>query len=81
MMSEVEVMDLTVVCRSFPVSPHPEIHREHFLDTIDKIFEGDTILVVVEGVDGIGKTTLLAQYAKRHPNHALSLFIVASPIK
>ena len=75
MMSKVEVMDLTVVCRSFPVSPHPEIHREHFLDTIDKIFEGDTILVVVEGVDGIGKTTLLAQYAKRHPNHALSLFI------
>lgn len=39
MMSKVEVMDLTVVCRSFPVSPHPEIHREHFLDTIDKIFE------------------------------------------
>ena len=37
MMSKVEVMDLTVVCRSFPVSPHPEIHREHFLDTIDKI--------------------------------------------
>ena len=75
MMSKVEVMDLTVVCRSFPVSPHPEIHREHFLDTIDKIFEGDTLLVVVEGVDGIGKTTFLAQYAKRHPNHALSLFI------
>ncbi|MBI1924586.1 ATP-binding protein [Candidatus Poribacteria bacterium] len=74
-MSKVEVMDLTVVCRSFPESPAPEIHREHLLDTIDKIFEGNTHLIVVEGAEGIGKTTLLAQYAKRHPDHVLSLFI------
>lgn len=74
-MSKVEVMDLTVVCRSFPESPNFEIRREHLLDTIDKIFEGGTHLIVVEGVEGIGKTTLLAQYAKRYPYHALSLFI------
>ncbi len=74
-MSKPEVVDLTVVCRGFPEAPDPEIRREHLLDTIDKVFEGDTRLVVVEGAEGIGKTTLLAQFAKRHPENALSLFI------
>lgn len=74
-MNKAIVLDLTVVCRSFPESPTPEIHREHLLDTIDKIFEGDTHLIVVEGAEGLGKTTLLAKYAKRHPHQALSLFI------
>lgn len=71
-------MNLTTICRSFPESPNLEIRREHLLDTIDKIFEGGTHLIVIEGVEGIGKTTLLAQYAKRYPHHALSLFIKPS---
>lgn len=74
-MTEAEVMDLTTVCRSFPDLPRDPIHRENLLDTIDKIFEGDTRLLVIEGSEGVGKTTLLAQFAKRHPNHSLSLFI------
>jgi len=74
-MVKIEVMDLTVVCQSFPELPEPQIHRENFLDTIDRIFESGTELVVAEGKEGIGKTTLLAQFAARHPNHALSLFI------
>jgi hypothetical protein len=74
-MARTEVMDLTRVCQSFPEMPKPEIQRENFLDTIDTIFQGGTELVVVEGTEGIGKTTLLAQFAIRHPNHTLSLFI------
>jgi hypothetical protein len=74
-MAKTEVMDLTRVCQSFPEMPEPEIHRENFLDTIDVIFQGETELIVVEGVEGIGKTTLLAQFAIRHPDHTLSLFI------
>ena len=74
-MTDVEVMNLNVVCRCFPESSSSEISRENLLDTIDKIFEGETKVVVVEGVEGIGKTTLLAQFAKRHCYDALSLFI------
>lgn len=74
-MAKLEVMDLTVACQSFPELPKPEIRRENFLDTIDTIFESNTQLVVIEGAEGIGKTTLLAQFARRHPDRALSLFI------
>ena len=67
-------MDLTVVCQSFPEMPQPEIYRENFLDTLETILESGTELVVVEGESGIGKTTLLAQFARRHPDYTLSLF-------
>jgi hypothetical protein len=74
-MNNVEIVNSTVICRNFPEAPHSETHREHLLDTIDKIFELGTQLLIVEGLEGIGKTTLLAQYAKRHADHSLSLFI------
>lgn len=74
-MGKEEIMDLTVVCRSFPQLPLPQIQRENILDTIDTIFEGDTQLLVIEGGEGIGKTTLLAQHAKKYPHQTFSLFI------
>ncbi len=70
-----EVMDVTVVSRSFPQILPPQICRENILDTIDTIFEGDTQLLVIEGGEGIGKTTLLTQFAKKYPNQTISLFI------
>ncbi len=73
-MIEPVVMDLTVLSPSFPKVPN-EIERENFLDTIDQIFDGETNFVVIEGEDGIGKTSLLGQFAKRHSHHALSVFI------
>lgn len=39
------------------------------------MFAADNAVVVVEGDAGIGKTTLLAQFAKRHPDNALSLWV------
>ena len=74
-MDKVQVMDLTVACQSFPGLPLPEISRDHLLDTIETIFAGDTEVVILEGAEGIGKTTLLAQFVTRHPHHALSLFV------
>lgn len=74
-MARAEVMDLTIVCQSFPELPEPLIRRENFLDTVDRIFENSSEVVVTEGEEGIGRTTLLAQFAKRHPDQTLSLFI------
>ena len=74
-MTKAEVMDLTTVCQSFPRVTSPQIPRDNFLDAIDTIFEGEIELIIVEGPEGIGKTTLLAQFAKRHPDHTLSLFV------
>jgi archaellum biogenesis ATPase FlaH len=69
-----EVMDLTAACPSFPELPVPEIRRDYILDDIDDLFR-DTELIIIEGEEGIGKTILLAQFAKRHSDHAISLFI------
>ncbi len=74
-MAKEEIMDITVVSRSFPQYLPPQVYRENILDTIDTIFEGDTQLLVIEGGEGIGKTTLLAQFAKKYPNQTFSLFI------
>lgn len=51
-----------------------EVARENFLDTIDALFLGADI-VVVKGSEGIGKTTLLRQFAARYSSATISLFI------
>jgi len=69
-----EIMDTTKICCNFPPDPIQEIHRDYYLDTIDNLFSRFPI-VIVEGPDGIGKTTLLAQYAKRYFDSSISIFI------
>jgi hypothetical protein len=72
--SPISIVDLTTICNSFPELQAPQIERQVFLDTIDDLFSTKNI-VVVEGKEGVGKTTLLAQYAKRYPEYCISLFI------
>jgi hypothetical protein len=71
-------MDLTKACNSFPLDPTPSIARENIMVAIEEIFKGGTNVVTIEGIDGIGKTTLLAQFSQRHPQNAFSLFLDAS---
>jgi signal recognition particle GTPase len=33
---------------------------------------------MIEGGEGLGKTTRLAQFAQRHPDHTISVFIKAA---
>jgi hypothetical protein len=70
----VEIMDTTQICRNFPDEPPQEILRESFIDTINQLFEKHSI-VLVEGREGIGKTTLLAQFARQFAGSAISIFI------
>jgi len=70
----VEVMDTTKLCRYFPPTPQPEIIRESFLDMIKRLFTNNSV-VIVEGEEGIGKTTLLAQFARENPECTISVFI------
>ena len=50
------------------------IPHDNILLTLEKMLEVNTI-VVVEGEDGIGKTTLLSQFADRHNANALRMFL------
>ena len=69
------VCDVIDICSTFPARPSPEISRGNLLDTIDRIFKGDIELVSIEGDEGYGKTSLLAQFAKRHPEECFCVFI------
>jgi ATP/maltotriose-dependent transcriptional regulator MalT len=73
-----EVMDLTCVCQSFPRLPTPLIPRDNLLKTIDLMFGDEIELVMIEGGEGLGKTTLLAEFARRHADHTFSVFIKAA---
>jgi hypothetical protein len=76
--SKLEVMHLTLVCQSFPRLPEPLIPRDNLLNTIERMFAGEIELVMIEGDEGLGKTTLLAQFAWQHPDHTFSVFIKAA---
>lgn len=73
-----EVMDLTRVASTFPQLGTPSIQRENMIITLFDMLQTDTELVIVEGPDGIGKTTLLAQFAQKYPNHTFGLFVRSS---
>lgn len=70
-------MDLTKVCTTFPQLGEPNIQRENMIMTIEGMLQNNDI-VTVEGLDGIGKTTLLAQFASALPEQTFCLFIRAS---
>ena len=74
--SQSQVLDTVSVCQSFPsIDIQRLITRDYLLDAIESILDSETQVVVVEGQEGIGKTTFLAQFAIRHKNNSISLFI------
>lgn len=71
-----ELFDLTKVSRSFPPPAVAEIHRENVLAEIELYLETKGIrLVQLTGQEGIGRTTIMSQFARRHGDKAISLFV------
>lgn len=55
-----------------------EIERANLLDSIDSIFQSQSNLIdiiSISGPSGIGKTTLLRQFGKRHHSYSVSISI------
>src|SRR2546422_793000 len=75
MVNDAQLVDLPTVSRTFPKLPDTAVGRQNILDALDTILAGETHAVFIEGVEGIGKTILLAQYALRYSESAVSLFI------
>ena len=74
-MKQTEIMDLTKIAQSLPSTPDLEIKRDNILETVDTLFNSNTQIVIIEGEDGIGKTNLLSQFVRQHPDNAISIFI------
>ena len=71
----VEIMDVTKVCSTFPVRFGVQIPRDNIHQSIETILESDVDLVTIEGPEGIGKSTLLAQFAERQLNRCICMFV------
>lgn len=69
------IVDCTVLSSTFPSPIVPEISRDAILNLIDDFFASNIQLVTLEGKPDVGKTRIVAQFAKRHPSHSISVFI------
>ncbi len=61
--------------QSLPRAPLDEVSRSHLVQTIQEMFTGDVELVLVEGDEGRGKTTILSQFVRAHSDLAIGLFV------
>ncbi len=72
--------DVTLIAGNFPILPNSQVVRGNILSTLEEIFDSGVQVVGIEGAEEIGKTTLLAQFAKRHAQHSISLFVKATDL-
>jgi hypothetical protein len=77
-MTQAVILTPISVCQTWPATPDVTIKRENILDAIETQLGGDTHILVVEGPEEAGKTTSLAQFAKRHEDRCLALFVSPS---
>ena len=73
-MLNAQILDVESLCLSFPEVPERLISHEHVLQAMDSRLLA-TPCIVLEGDEGIGKTTLLVQFARRHAQQTFALFI------
>lgn len=70
----VELLDVTTIAPGFPSIPKTEVLRDNLLDVLEKMLQDDCQTVFIEGEPGLGKTSLLSQYARRHRLNSIALF-------
>lgn len=73
-----ELVDTTSICSTFPERPDPEVSRENMITTLGGLLKSATEVIVVEGEEGIGKTTLLSQFARTHNHETFGAFVTDS---
>lgn len=61
--------------RNVPATPDPLVNRDHLLEAISQAISAESPIVFLEGSDGCGVSTLLAQFSLRFPDNTFSLFI------
>ena len=73
--AEAEVLSIISVCSTFPEALEVEVPRENMISTLVGQLKRNTEIIVVEGEEGIGKTTLMSQFARAHRDQTLSAFV------
>jgi hypothetical protein len=70
-----EILDPTKICNSFPETYGIQIKRENILHSLETTLGSETYILTIEGCEGMGKTTLLAQFASKNCNNCASVFV------
>src|SRR5262249_28754666 len=60
---------------TIPDPPPGFVPRENLNMTIDTMLQGDADAVIVQGLDGVGKTTVLNSYARSRSASSICLFL------
>jgi hypothetical protein len=76
--SQLELAENWNFARDFPKLDEHVVDRPYFLETIVDILTPETPVVFLEGEEGDGATTTLAQYCLKYPDQTFSLFIRAA---
>lgn len=70
-----EIVHIWNIAPDFPELPLNLIDRPHFLQTMVDVLSGETPVLFLEGNDGDGATTTLAEFCHAYPSHSFALFI------
>ena len=73
MNNEAKIMNMFYRSETKPRIRERLISREQYLEFLEEQLEENRVLCV-QGVEGVGVTTTLALFAKRHGNHCASYF-------
>lgn len=69
------VLDTTSFCSTLPQTDGAEVSRENLIDLLDTMLtKGKSPSVHLARESGIGKTTLLAQFARKYNGCSVSIF-------
>jgi hypothetical protein len=69
-----EISDITQHCMNFPNPKNPIVERENIVNTIDRLFETDSI-IFIEGEENVGKTIIASLFAKKHCSETFCMFL------
>ena len=72
---QLELVENWNFSRNFPILDGCIVDRPNFLETIVDILTDDNPIVFLEGDEGDGASTTLAQFCKKYPDQTFSLFI------
>ncbi len=70
-----EIISAASYSPGFPKPAQHEVLREHLVTTIEKIILSGAQVVLLEGEEGLGATTLLSQFARLRSDKTVSCFI------
>ena len=70
---ETQHVDMTYFSGTFPEKVEHEIWRDYYLSLCEEKLKNNTV-VCMTGEEGVGMTTFLSQFARRHGNNCVSYF-------